>query len=447
MSIINTVRAYIDEFNACDIDPHAESRNIPNGAVFEWMLENVPLVELDDKVVERVYYFRWWTYRKHIRLTDEGYIISEFLFDVPWSGKYNAISCAAWQHLYEGRWIKNSTYIDDYLRYWIKGGGSLRSYSCPIADAAYNRYLVTGEADILAELFDGFAANYYAWKASNLDETGLFWQLDERDGMELTLGGSGLRPAINSYMYAEASAISKIAAMLGKAEYEDIFRVKAETIKRLMHEILWDNEVEFFKTFATGAAAAKHRELYGGWLDSGWEDSVHIDQPSGLSFMIEQMGYTPWYFDIPGASCDAAWKYLTDSRYFSAEKGITTASMCDPSFMTPHKHECAWDGASWPFSTYITLKALGMFLRRGENAYVTTADYWRLLRQYADAHVLNTERGQIPFIDESYHPHTGEWISRAMLYARNNASKDRGMYYNHSAFCDLVLTEMEMMGN
>jgi len=41
----------------------------------------------------------------------------------------------------------------------------------------------------------------------------LFWQIDDRDGMEVSVGGSGKRATINSYMYGGAKAIAKIAAM------------------------------------------------------------------------------------------------------------------------------------------------------------------------------------------------------------------------------------------
>ena len=36
-------------------------------------------------------------------------------------------------------------------------------------------------------------------------ENGLFYQIDDRDGMEFSAGGSGARPTINSYMYGDAN--------------------------------------------------------------------------------------------------------------------------------------------------------------------------------------------------------------------------------------------------
>jgi hypothetical protein len=46
----------------------------------------------------------------------------------------------------------------------------------------------------------------------------------------------------------------------------------------------------------------------------------------------------------------------------------------------------------------------------------------------------------VPWIDESLHPDTGEWVTRATLHERRNPNRDRGRDYNHSTFCDLVIT-------
>ena len=56
------------------------------------MEENVPRFECPDKELEEIYYFRWWTFRKHIKETPDGFVITEFLPKVSWSGKYNKIS-------------------------------------------------------------------------------------------------------------------------------------------------------------------------------------------------------------------------------------------------------------------------------------------------------------------------------------------------------------------
>src|SRR6266581_2706508 len=86
-----------------------------------WIAVNVPLFDCPDKAIQETYYFRWSVYREHIRQTPGGYVITEFVDDVPWAGAYNTISCAAGHHLYEGRWLRNPRYLDDYIRFWLNG--------------------------------------------------------------------------------------------------------------------------------------------------------------------------------------------------------------------------------------------------------------------------------------------------------------------------------------
>ena len=64
----------------------------------------IPLFESSDKTIEEIYYFRWHTFCKHIKETENGYVITEFFPLVSWAGKYNTISCPAGYHIYEGRW-------------------------------------------------------------------------------------------------------------------------------------------------------------------------------------------------------------------------------------------------------------------------------------------------------------------------------------------------------
>ena len=102
-------------------------------ADLQWATQNVPFVDLsglgagfDD--VETAYYYRWREYRKHLSLTPDGWVVTEFLPKVPWAGKDNTIPAAAGHHIAEGRWIHNETYLNDYLTFWFRRGGSPRTY-------------------------------------------------------------------------------------------------------------------------------------------------------------------------------------------------------------------------------------------------------------------------------------------------------------------------------
>jgi hypothetical protein len=407
-------RRYNDEFNRRDLD--TAERAIGNSAVWEWLSANVPLFECPDRDIEEIYWYRWWTYRKHIRATPDGFVITEFLPDVNWAGKHNTISCAAGHHIYEGRWIQNKQYLDDYSVFWFRKGGDPRRYSFWAADAIYARYLADGRAGMPVSLLPDLMENYAAWEKTHLDANGLFWQTDNRDGMEVSIGGSGCRATINSYMYGDAVAIARIAEMAGRAELASRYRAKAAQIKSGVERLLWDEAAGFYKVLPRGEGQA-------------------------LAGVRELHGYVPWYFHLPEASHAVAWKHLMDPQGFAARFGPTTAERRHPRFFFEDKHECLWNGPSWPYATTQTLVALANLLNSQEQGFVSKRDYLGLLRTYAMSQHLKTEDGSvIPWIDEDLHPDTGEWIARGLLHKLGRADKDRGRYYNHSTFADLIIT-------
>ena len=186
------------------------------------MLQNIPLFECPDGAVEEIYYFRWWSYRKHIKQTPAGFVVTEFLKPVKHAGIYNTISCAFGHHLADGRWLRDQRFLDDYAHFWLRGnhGGSqphLHKYSNWAAAAVYERFLVNADASFVTNLLPDLVADYRAWQREHSRSDGLFWQYDVRDGMEESISGSrsnkNARITINSYMFANAQAIAAIARL------------------------------------------------------------------------------------------------------------------------------------------------------------------------------------------------------------------------------------------
>jgi hypothetical protein len=412
---------YVDTFNKNDEQLYAQ--HVSNEKAWEFLTANIPLFECPDKDFERTYYFRWWTYRKHIKHTTDGFVITEFLPKVGWSGKHNTINCPAGHHFYEGRWLHEPTYLDDYAVFWFRKGGSVRSYSFWAADAFWARYLVTLDKGLIVDLLPDLVDNYREWEKKRLEPDGLFWQIDDRDGMEVSIGGSGKRATINSYMYGDAVAIANIAMLAGQGDIAAAFRNKAAKIKNLVQSKLWDDKAGFFKTLPR-----KEQEL--------------VD-------VRELHGYTPWYVNLPDIGYEQAWKQLMDPNGFYAPFGPTTAEQRHPRFAVSYEgHECQWNGPSWPFATSITLTALANVLNNYEQDFLTKADYFRTLQIYTGSHRLTRENGRIvPWIDENLNPYTGDWIARTRLKAWKNGTweprkggKERGKDYNHSTYCDLIIT-------
>jgi predicted GH43/DUF377 family glycosyl hydrolase len=415
-------RHYVEEFNRDDAERKANY--IDNKAAWAWLEQNIPFFESSDKEIEEIYYFRWWTFRKHIKRTPDGFVITEFLPDVPWAGKFNTISCSAAHHFYEGRWLRDRQYLADYANFWFRKGGQPRLYSFWAADSLRAWSMVTQDQHLAVELFPELVANYREWEATHRDPNGLFWQTDDRDGMEISIGGSGYRATINSYMHADAMALSDIAtwAWPYKTEMALEFRSKADKIRMLVEAKLWDETAGFYKVLPRGT---DHR----------------------LADVRELHGYVPWCFNLPNPGREVAWKQIMDPEGFYAPYGPTTAERRHPRFMFHDRHECLWNGPSWPFATSQALTAMANLLNNYRQDYVNKGDYLNLLRVYARSQHFKLADGRvIPFIDENLNPDTGEWLARSILYKftpeqmKGKSDKDRGRDYNHSTFNDLVIT-------
>jgi len=239
-------KQYIDDFNTDDEELYANA--IPNARAWEFLEANIPFFESPDKELERAYYFRWWTFRKHLKETPDGWVVTEFLPQVPWSGKHNTISCPAGHHFYEGRWLTDSTYLDNYAVFWFRKGGSPRLYSFWAADAINAFNLVKDNKALVVDLLDDLVRNFEGWERDRLTQDGLFWQIDDRDGMEVSVGKSGKRATINSYMFGDALAIARIAELAGRKELAEEYRGKAARLRELVEAKLWDPKAQFFKT-------------------------------------------------------------------------------------------------------------------------------------------------------------------------------------------------------
>jgi len=419
----SVLSSYVEKFNTGDDELFATF--IPNSQAYEFLSANIPRFECPDKQMEEIYYFRWWTFRKHIRQTPEGfYIITEFLPDVSWAGKFNAISCAGMHHFNEGRWLHESKYLNDYAYFWLRKGGAVRSYSFPVAHALYSQYLVSGNKSVAVDLLPDLIANFGEWEKEKYDATrGLFWQVDDRDGMEVSICGSGFRATINSYMSGEAKAIAKIARLSQRPEAQMFFD-KSAKIQTNMIQTLWDNNAGFFKVLPRK------------------DDAVLCDAR-------ELHGYTPWSFNlVENPEYARAWKYLTDPAHFYAPYGPTTAEQCHPGFKISYEnHECQWNGPSWPYSTSVTLTGLANLLNSQNQQYISKSDYLDLLKIYTKCHYLTKDDGKVvPWIDENLNPFTGDWISRTRLktwrngtWSSSKGGVERGKDYNHSTYCDLII--------
>ncbi len=429
----------IASFNRTDNETVTNA--IPNAAAAYFLLANAPCFECPDRAIERAYNFRWWTYRKHLRHGTGRWTVSEFLPDVGWAGKDNSIVCAAGHHFREGRWLRNPQFMEDLARFWLsdKNPDVRRwGYSSWLFTSVRETVKVSGHDAFVCELLPDAVRYYEQWEKGmdyrlygrdlkgkvpfrmGLAGKGLFTSVDNHEGTEITLSGSGYRPLFNAAMWSEAASIAAVAREVGDTKLAKRFSAKADAIAAGMKRELWDGS--FFVAAATNFVRTGARELH---------------------------GYAPWYFGMPlGVEYDRAFTLLADGNGgFRSPRGLTFPERRTPGFtLSCDWHECFWNGPVWPYATSIALTALANRLQRVPAPQMVDATLFvSLLHDYAASHVLEREDGVIvPWIDESQHPDTGEWITRTLL--REKARKggkpffERGKDYNHSTFCDLVIS-------
>ena len=426
------IRCYVERFNAGDDELYSNA--IPNSAAADFLAANVPRFECPDKDIERTYYFRWWTFRKHLRKTPSGWVITEFLPPVGWAGKENTISCPMGHHQAEGRWLRDGRYVADYTRFMVTEGRTHEkgAYACWPATGLLKWRDVTGDEATVKALLPGLVSNYEGWEKGwtvkrwprkgelrvGLCENGLFSMTDNYEGMEFSLGGDGYRPILNCAMESEARAIAEIARRAGDKVLSEKYAAKAAALAKLIRTRLWNEERQFFTVLSPEGRLASVREL---------------------------CGYAPWYFGLKlDVSCDNVWGHMMREDGFLAPWGLTFPERTAPGFEISYEgHDCLWNGPSWPYATSLALTALANRLQSGNGvpAGLTTGSFAYLLHKYAASHVFVKPDGtEVPWIDEDQNPFTGDWIARTKLLRHKGYMRERGKDYNHSTFCDLVIS-------
>ena len=392
---------HIVHFNS--MDDESLTNVVSNANSWAWLRANIPFFECPDQEVEEIYYFRWWSLRKHLCRTPQGFVFTEFLT------RPTPISSALGHQINEGRWLRNTRYLDDYILYWLRGSGdqpqsNLHKYSSWLPYAVYQRYLVAQDVKFLVSLLDPLVRDYQQWERERRLDNGLFWQYDVRDGMEESISGSrtnrNLRPTINSYMFGNARAIAAIARLAGKLGLAQAYEVKAADLKRLVQTDLWDPSTSFFKVR----------------LENGQFSNAR-----------EEIGFIPWYFELPDPGYEAAWAQFSDPAGFHAAYGLTTAERRHPQFRSHGCCQCEWDGAVWPFATCQTLTALGNVLHDYTQSVVNSRDYFQAFLTYVRCQRFEGK----PYIGEYLDETTGQWLK---------GKQERSRYYNHSTFADLLIT-------
>lgn len=429
--------AYSEYFRKfCENDEEEVLQWIPNSHAEAFLLENAPRLYCPEPSIEETFAFRTWTMRKHFIHTEDGFLLTEFLSpeQLPWAGKHNTINCALTHHLNEFRWLKNADCLLDYLSFFLKGNGSSFSYHTPALRAMTDFCLHTGNEAYLTENLGAFEDYFARWEETHHTANGLYWSIDDREGTEYTISGTppdrkarkGFRPLMNACMYADAIALAELETMAGRPEQAKHYQQKAQTIRSLVEEKMWDGS--FFKAIHP--------------------DDGDLDRPLDFQDIPEAcnarelMGYIPWCFGLPSEGKEEAFLLLKDPAVFLGKTGLTTADISHPRFLYYPERACTWSGLVWPYATSYLINAVITLLNCYHQTVLADEDLYRFLLHYTSMHYAVENGKRINFIDEAMLPFDHVWYVREMGKRSLRpfaGGRNRGRDYNHSTYIDLVL--------
>ncbi len=399
---------------------------------WNWYKKNIPFIETPDSDIDITWYYRWELITDHAVYgsPEDGYAFTEFIDRPWWSGTYGAISCPAGHQLYELRWLRNPMYAEDYAGYFFNvAGAQPRNYSTWIADAVWQMYKTYQDYKFSVSILPQLETNYKGWEVEHyVPKEGLFAWDGMHDGMETNInsrqtkdwfaGAPGYRPTLNSYMWADAKAIANLNELKGNDDRSRLYVRKADTIKQNFQLKCWNAKRDFFfhRFQNDEEGGIKANTL-----------TYETGKYAGNEHGREEIGFIPWYFNMPDTGYESAWKFVTDSNYFFAKYGPTTVEKQDPLFKIA-KNCCAWSGNAWPYATSQTLKAMANLLKYYPHAPISKNDYFNQLKIFS----LTQRKNGEPYIAEANDPETGSWSG----HDTPNHSEN----YFHSSYIDLVIT-------
>ncbi|HTM79939.1 MGH1-like glycoside hydrolase domain-containing protein [Asticcacaulis sp.] len=401
---------------------------------WDWYQRNVPFLETPDSEIDATYYYRFDMMTKHFVYgsPEHGYSVTEFIDRPSWSGTYGAIVAPAGLQFADMRWLRDQRVTRDYARYWFHTPGAQpRAYSNWFGASMWGLYEAWGDRNFIQSMLPDMKAQYEGWEQEHFDpKAQMFVWNGMQDGMETNInsrltkdwfrGAEGYRPTLNAYMYGDALAISRAAALTGDTTTAKAYADKAASLRDLVQKRLWDpKRKHFFHMFANDEdGGIKANTLT-------YQSGPHAGDPHGR----ELIGFVPWQFNLPDPEAkedfSAAWKTIMDPDGFFAPYGPTTVERHDPQFkITPRC--CVWSGDSWPYATSQTLEAMANLLNNYGQSYVNKTDYVKLLKVFS---ATQRHEGQ-PYIAEAANPDTGAW----------QIVDGHSEHYFHSSYVDLVVT-------
>jgi len=414
----------------------------------QWYLDNIPFIDVPDKQLQDVYYYRATVIKAHLKWAHEGHgwVETEFIHPVAWASKLQTIPDSAGHHVVEMRWLRDPNYMKNLIEQYTRGGVEKLSgitYTNYMSRAILEHAQVTGDVDFLTSQLEGMIGGMFnLWNSTRNNITGLYHRTPLLDAQEYSLpgyltGGPGggpmqewndfglsaaqgggndygiidngpqtYRPSFNAYMVANARAISDVAQLAGKSELAETWASSADDLYNRMEGLLYSGELNF-------------------WIDVVEDTNLRCQGR-------ELIGYYPYRFGLGTNETQLRGLEVgLTPEHFLSEYGPTTLEQDNPYF-TAYKNTtycCLWNGQSWPFSTSVYLDTLTYIARAGISDVITPSFFQQELRKY----VLTNYKAGKPYTAESHYPTIDEWSGDTTNHSEN---------YFHSTYFDNVFTNL-----
>lgn len=433
-------------------DSHLQSTNFLDHESYldslddhQWYLDNIPFIDVPDKSLQDVYYYRTSVTKRHLEWAHEGHgwMVTEFIHPVSWASKFQTIPDSAPHHVVELRWLRDPNYVKDLIEQYTRGGVeklSGISYTHYMHRAMLEHAQATGDVPFLTSQLSGMIAMYNLWNTTIDNSTGLYHRIPLLDAQEYSLpgylvGGPGespmqewndfgltaaqgggndyalirdgpetYRPSFNAYMVANARAISTVASLAGNDSLAEAWSDYADDLYSRMEDMLYSDELNF-------------------WID--------VVEGSNLRCEGRQLiGYFPYRLDV--GTNETKLRGLEaglTSEHLLTEYGPTTLEQDNP-YYTEFKNTtncCVWNGQSWPFSTSVYLGTLARIARDGLSDIITPAFFNQEMSKYTRT---NYKDG-VPYTAESHYPTIDMWSGDT---TNHSESKSKGRCRQQTKF-------------
>jgi hypothetical protein len=161
-----------------------------------FLKQNIPFIDIPDKGIQDVYYYRWSSLQRHLRYTvaGTGYIITEFIQPVGYAGALNTINAAAGHQIDEARWLRSNFYNDDYIQAYTRGPGNSTQYTHWILDALKRRSDANGDKTYASGQLEDMVRLWGQWDYTFDKDAGLYYFTPNADAQEYSLPGYVVAP-------------------------------------------------------------------------------------------------------------------------------------------------------------------------------------------------------------------------------------------------------------